>query len=297
MAYLLSHWRGKFSLNVSLWINFIGLLVVISLLELYTLSKIANPAHLVKFSIGTLLLTRLIIYPWQLVGLFRATEFDFIEHRQPLKTRSIQLLILLSIAFTLIYSLQVIQGALAYRQQLHTKLQTNSDIGYSLNLSDDQQRLLISGVLDNGITKASRQLLEAQPQINAVQLNSRGGQIYQGRGLAKLFMKFKLDTYVEQECSSACVTAYIGGQQRFLAENGKLGFHQYKVVSKTIQPFISFYQIDAEQKRDRIYFKSRGIRQSFLDKMFEQPASNIWFPDLTVLLDSQVVHSVFPSRE
>jgi hypothetical protein len=297
MHYLRSHWRGKLPLGITLWVNTVGLIIVISYTELFVLSKLtADPDRLIKLTLVSLFITRLIIFPWQLIGLFRAIEHDFIEYGHYLKTRVLQALGLFAVLFTFVYALEVVQGAIFYKSQLEFYSQLDAQPDYQIEMNRDQQ-LSIRGGLDFGITKAARSILLANPQINAVVLQSRGGQIYEGRGLAKLFTEFGLDTYVYEECSSACATAFIGGKRRYLGTEARLGFHQYSLEKTEHSKILPFYDLGAEQQRDLALFKSHGVDQAFLDRMFDQPSNQIWFPDPTTLYEAQIVHYVIPSQD
>ncbi len=295
MSFLKSHWLGKLPLGITLWINLVALLIVISYAELFLLSKLAaDPTQLINLTLGSLFFTRLIIFPWQLIGLLRAVEFDYLEHRNILKTRALQGFALLTVLFTLVYCLEVIQGTLYYIDQVESYSRPGDKVAYELKVSEDQQHLIIRGDLDIGITTAVRSTIQAHPQIRSVVLQSRGGQIYEGRGLAKLFTEHGIDTYVYEECSSACTTAFIGGKQRYIGTQGKLGFHQYRVETTEASQFVQFYNIRAEQQRDLALFESRGVAPAFLNRVFDQPASRIWFPDHSTLRDAQIVHNVIP---
>ena len=297
MYYLRSHWRGKLPLGITLWVNTVGLTIVISYTELFVLSKLtADPDRLITLTLVSLFITRLIIFPWQLIGLFRAIEHDFIEYGHYLKTRVLQALGLFAVLFTFVYALEVVQGAIFYKSQLEFYSQLDAQPDYQIEMNRDQQ-LSIRGGLDFGITKAARSILLANPQINAVVLQSRGGQIYEGRGLAKLFTEFGLDTYVYEECSSACATAFIGGKRRYLGTQARLGFHQYSLEKTEHSKILPFYDLGAEQQRDLALFKSHGVNQAFLDRMFDQPSNQIWFPDPTTLHEAQIVHFVIPSQD
>ena len=297
MHYLRSHWRGKLPLGITLWVNTVGLIIVISYTELFVLSKLtADPDRLITLTLASLFITRLIIFPWQLIGLFRAIEHDFIEYGHYLKTRVLQALGLFAVLFTFVYVLEVVQGAIFYKSQLEFYSQLDAQPDYQIEMNRDQQ-LSIRGGLDFGITKAARSILLANPQINAVLLQSRGGQIYEGRGLAKLFTEFGLDTYVYEECSSACATAFIGGKRRYLGTEARLGFHQYSLEKTEHSKILPFYDLAAEQQRDLALFKSHGVDQAFLDRMFDQPSNQIWFPDPTTLYEAQIVHYVIPSQD
>ncbi len=295
MPYVLAHWRGKLPLSQALWVNMVGLLIVISYAELFILSEfVPDSSRLVSVTLASLFVTRAIIFPWQLVGLFRAIESDYMEHKNILKTRALQAFAILSVLFTLVYSLEVIQATVHYKQQLEYRARPKPQAAYKLEVNIDansgQPQLHISGDLEIGISNAVRAIIATQPNIKSVVLQSHGGQIYEGRGLARIFTEFGLDTYVYEECSSACATAYIGGRERYLGENGKLGFHQYKLDTSAYTRFIPFYDLRVEQERDLALFKSRGIDHSFLGKMFDQPASRIWFPDSITLRNAGVVN-------
>jgi len=296
MSYLLAHWHGKLSLSISICVNLVGLLIVISYSELLFLSVFAvTSTHLLTLTFVSLFFTRAIVFPWQLIGLLRAIEQDYLDKKIFMKTRALQALALLTVLFTLIYSLEVIQGTLFYLKQVEIYSRPGDKVSYQLNLIEDQQ-LSIRGDLGIGITTAVRSMLAEHKQIKSVVLESRGGQIYEGRGLSKLFTESELDTYVYGECSSACTTAFIGGKRRYVGSQGKLGFHQYWVKTTEYSKFVPFYDIHAEQERDLALFKTRGIDQNFLEKMFHQPANKIWFPDHLTLDQARIIHDVIISQ-
>lgn len=291
MSYFILHWHGKLSLSISFWINFIGLTIFISYAELYILSKLAyDTSNLLFFTLISLFVTRIIFFPWQLIGYFRAIEKDFITQKNLLKTWGLQGLAILMIVFTLAYSLQVIQNTSNYLNQIEIYNRPIDPVQYKLTLTNKNQ-LKISGHFEIGITNAVKEFLDENPSIESVILNSLGGQIYEGRGLSKVFTNLRLDTYVYDECSSACATAFIGGVKRNLGTSGKLGFHQYKVNTTEHSKFVPFYDLRIEQERDLELFKSRGVTNKFLNKMFDQPANKIWFPNQQTLLESNIIHT------
>lgn len=224
--------------------------------------------------------------------MLRATEQDFRDNGRILKTRSLQAFSILMVLFTLVYSLEVIQAAVYSKKQFEFYSEPPTQVDYTLKVSEDQRQLHIMGALDIGITSATRSMLVAYPGISSVILQSPGGHIYEGRGLARLFMEYQLDTFVARECSSACVTAFIGGQRRYLGPAAKLGFHQYKLEKTHYLELLPVFDIPAEQLHDLALYKSRGVKPAFLDKIYVQPANMIWFPEHEELLEVQLVHAV-----
>ena len=234
----------------------------------------------------TLLVSRLLIFCWQLTGLLRAIEQDFLSNRNILKTRALQGVSLIIVLFTLVYSLELIQSTVHFKQALKIHAQPGTSRAYQLTL--DNKQLIIRGDLEIGITQTARTLIKGRQEISSVVLESQGGHIYEGRGLARLFIENQLDTYVYQQCSSACTTAFIGGRNRLLGAGGKLGFHQYKLDRSQYRPgLLPFYDLGAEQQRDQALFLTRGVDPGFVKKMFEQAPNKIWFPPTDVAVISE----------
>jgi len=290
MRYFIAHWRGELSLSLSLWVNFLALILLINVAELWLLARFAqSTSSLMAMTLGSLFVTRLLIFPWQVIGLFRCVEMDFVTQGNLLKLRAVQMLGLVSILFTLGYSLELIQGAAYTKQQLAWYSSAVAPPEYTLEVDEEQHQLKISGGLDYGITAAVAALLQTYPELSSVMLNSPGGQIYEGRGLAKIFIENQLDTYVYSECSSACATAFVGGAVRYLGPKGKLGFHQYRMDRRDYKKAVLFFDPTEEQQRDLSLFKARGISAVFLNKMFQKSADSIWFPKPAELLQAGVV--------
>ena len=276
-----------------MWLVFLGLLLLLSFIEPFILTKfVSNPEHRIIAAIISLLITRFIIFPWQLVGLFRATENDYIKHGNTLKTRSIQALMLSSVLFTLVYTLESMQVVIFNQQKMLFLTGENDQPGYTLKIEDEGQQLRIDGIFDYGITDSVRKLIKDNPELTSVVLESNGGQVYEGRGISILITENELDTYSYKECSSACATAFIGGKRRYLGNIGKIGFHRYKLETASLWNFHPYLDINEEQNKDLALFKSQGVQQTFLDKIFDHTPNKIWFPPQQELIESGVIHEL-----
>lgn len=78
-----------------------------------------------------------------------------------------------------------------------------------------------------------------------------------------------------------------------MSDNAKIGFHQYR--------FDANYSIIAadpekEQAKDLAFFRSRGVSDAFLEKVFEQPSNAMWFPEPFELLQAGVVQEILSSQ-
>ena len=117
-------------------------------------------------------------------------------------------------------------------------------------------------------------------------MSSEGGNIYEARGLARLFRDGNLSTKVLDECSSACTTAFVGGVERRLKTGARLGFHQYRIEAD--------YDVlgadpRGEEAKDKTLFLAAGIKQSFVSRMHSAAAGSMWYPDAKELLDAGVI--------
>lgn len=256
-----------------------------------------EPQTLIIATIVSLIITKLIIFPWQLIGLLRASEYDFLKEGKTSRTRLIQLIMVLAIGFNLSTSVDAIQAATFNKQQIedaeeYQVYKTQQIKNYQLTLRNNRTQLVIAGEFDIGITKAVSDILRTNPQISSIALNSIGGHIYEGRGLSKLFTRQSLDTYVYKECSSACTTAFSGGVKRYLGSKAKLGFHQYKQDLTVHKKSVGFHDATAEQERDLELFKSRNIDSDFLEKIYNTSSDSMWFPTQEELISANVVNLI-----
>lgn len=289
MNYIRTHWRGNFSLGVSFWINFLLLGVVLNYMERFTLPPFIRGEYAVTVTATAYFVAvRLLVYLWQVVGLLRACDQRISRLGDRLWARAAQAVVVLSLAATLIAVFGTYQTVLAYRQSLHPIVGLEKQ--YSLRLIQDDSLIHIKGPLDIGVTRDVSELLKKYPTVAGVVLDSDGGRVYEGRGLARLFQTNALSTYSLEYCMSACTTAFIGGTTRTLGASAKLGFHQYKTHS--VYPVID---VDTEQAKDIALFRNQGIDPKFLNKIFSTSHDEMWYPEIDELLSAGVVHQVgFP---
>jgi len=108
--------------------------------------------------------------------------------------------------------------------------------------------------------------------LQAIQLNSNGGNNSAAIEIGKIIRERKLNTYVGEDsrCESACVFVLIGGVQRYAF--GKIGVHR-TTYSRDI-PDDSVVQNDINESNQMIanYIKSMGV-SSLLDDAIKNTES------------------------
>ena len=286
LDYIRRHWRGECSLAWSFWVNFVMLFGVLNALERFTLPPYLRGEWTVTAAvIGFFFIVYMVVYPWQVVGVIRACERHIKNRANRSWAVAAQGVVVLSLAATLVAAFSSYQSLLGYR---HSLLPADLPVivrAYQLDLIDGNTLIHLRGPFEVGITSEVSRLLAAHPRVSGIILDSGGGQIYEGRGLARLIRENELATHSLEQCVSSCTTAFVAGTRRTLGDNARLGFHQYKTYAA-----LPVIDIDAEQAKDQALFAAQGIPTAFLRKMFEQPPDKMWWPEINELLDAGVVH-------
>ena len=290
--YIRNHWSGSQPLFWSFWINLILLRFAILYLERFTRPPfIVEPPVAIAATFGFFVACQLIFFAWQIVGVLRSCDRHLAALKSIVWIWATQFGIAASIILTLIIVYSGFQSLFLYRQGMLDAAAPGRvpAAGYSLTLTDDGHLLHLKGDFEFGITGKVEALLRRHPGVEGIVLSSDGGQVYEGRGVARLIVGYGLDTYVFETCKSACATAFIGGAIRTLGADGKLGFHQYRLDAGFVNPLVD---AGAEQEKDRGFYADRDIDPGFLRRIFDRPYDEIWFPDRDELLAAGVVHRI-----
>src|SRR5262245_20200430 len=141
----------------------------------------------------------------------------------------------------------------------------------------------IVGGLKYGLTDDFLKILGASPRVKVVHLNSIGGRLGEGEKLFEVIRGRGLTTYVSSKCMSACTLAFAGGRERYLRQGAVLGFH------KGAFPGTDDDSFDDNQ---RAIFARAGFEPQFISKALSTPNSDMYKPELSVLMAAHVITDV-----
>ncbi len=271
-SYIARHWRGELRLSVSWWINCVAL----TLLLLPLVPWIAHTAGLASSDsasgytaiLGLVLMQTAVIPLWQMVGLWQASDRVLRTTDRAFTARLTQVA---AVLFTLMIATR---GLVAGSEQI-LAARVAYAIGpyqYEVVLLPGAREIEVSGGLGFGVTAAVAELLAGNPDIRRIRLNSGGGALSEGVRLRELIIAHGLDTYSSRECSSACISAFIGGRFRYLHRGARMGFH----LPRNWEP-LSTSPVSGLYAAELSYFQQRGVPNWFLDNWIRS-GQKFWFP-------------------
>jgi len=297
MNFIRDHWEGKLSLFWSFWINLVLIRVIIFFLDQFTHPPFTSQTTSAVILTATFFIVfHLIVYGWQARGVIKTCDRLMAERSPYITVLMVQLGLAVSLFITLFVALGAFQALFEDPSALQkNKLKQQAPLlkEYTLTVTPNDNWIEMKGDFRIGVTKKMAVLLQQNPQIEGIVLNSNGGRVTESRGVARLIQKNNLNTYVFEICKSACTTAFIAGSTRTLGADAKLGFHQFSMKSRLKTPYIDPV---AEQKIDLAFYEGQNIDESFLKKIFQVSHANIWFPSGEELLDAGVIHKIVPNR-
>ncbi len=292
-GYLSAHWRGQQSLAWSFWVNLVLLRVLILLLDRFTRPPfLEDPVVVAAVTVAFFLVFHVLVFAWQIVGVVRACD----AYQSNFGASGLTLITYVGIAGAGAMTLTSAVGAfLLLFQEPEGEpeyLAWERDRAARYHLAPDPADptlLRFTGTFELGVTKKLTALLQAQPDFRGIVLDSPGGHVYEGRGVAKLILRYGLNTFVYRQCSSACTTAFIAGKQRVLGPEGRLGFHQHWMDAD-----YPVYLVDekAEMQKDLAFYEAQGISADFREQVFMTPHDGLWFPSVEKMLAAGVVHRI-----
>lgn len=279
------HWRGELSLPVSYWV--IGVLLSVPFFVVMTASGSVigemdlSPGFSATWFLSFIALL-VVLTVWQTIGIWRSAGSYIRTRPRPVWAYAARVAIVLGVLQAIMHF-----GTLSPLLQRSVELVLGHDNipSYHVRLLRNGTEVELSGGMSTGTAIALQSIIDAAPAIQVVHLNSTGGFLGEGFRINKLLSERKLATYTSAECVSACTIAFLGGSERFIAPQGKLGFHSAHFgVDGKVLPELNDEMVAT--------LRSYGAPQWFIKKAFSTPSTSMWYPTHDELLQAHIVHQV-----
>lgn len=290
--YARKHWRGQLSLELSFWGNLFAPHVFLWLLAEWWLRDWDGEsiALALRPDIAALLFSVLVgavisVLIWQVVGVIRSAQC----HKQrtgrkgaALASQGVAILVLALflpvfwvIPYRYLFGMAMVAIGMAPHQ--FERAQVSVCPAYAA--------IKVEGDFALGLTREVRRLLDRNPGIETIVLDSRGGHAYEASALHRIILEQALNTISLETCSSACAIAFTAGAHRSIGENARLAFHAIGPVAWDS----SGLDLDLQQGIVNRLLLSRGISEAFVEKASAVPPESIWAPSHDILLEAGVI--------
>lgn len=274
------HWRGE----TPFWLSLLGFTVALAI-SVYVISTL----WLTQWSLQDTPVSRMMqgvlvsaliagVAIWQLVGTWRASA----KTKAPQRWWITRWMARGVAAIVCIGGLLILSGIPKGMSSLYLQATDQDWIGqngYSVTVEDEN--LVVSGYLAWGMLDAVSRELSANPGIQMFILNSPGGHVGVGTRLYDMIKSRGLDTYTTEQCASACLIPFLGGNNRYLQKGAKLGFHSVGGEAEN--------SISAGTAKVLAVYRNANVPEDFIERMLATPFESAWYPSPKELTEANVV--------
>lgn len=282
-AFFKRHFNGDYSLGRSYWINTFLISMIAPLLGILMLPWLGENFPARYSSAGVLLVTALgiVAWTWAISGTWASANKHVARGGKQGWATAAKVMIVLG-AFRMVGEIGTMTGPLGEHWKVALGWQIGPDVSFQVRA--DGKSLLVKGGINDGTAEALSKALDIAPSVTTVVLYSTGGWVRQGNMIAKVISDRRLNTYVEQECTSACTIAFLAGKERSAEPNARIGFHSFKSIGasdKLGEP--------SDIETARITYRQAGLSPSFIDKVVGTSNEKVWYPSHDEMLAEGVL--------
>ena len=273
--YILQHWRGETALPVALWLNGIALTVVgvmIAPISLFGAWQVELPNRAAFFAIASASVPLLIVIPtWQIVGLWRGADRRLEDFQTFTIANAARFL-------TTVLMIVFIVRVVGFVGETSRLIQPAFGIGkfrVDITVLASGREVELRGAYATDVAARLQEILDANPDIRRIRLNSPGGRIDEARRLGAVILARQLNTYTTEFCGGTCILPFVAGQHRSIHRTARLVFTNDFGLPKT----------------DIAYLRRRGLNTEFLQR-WRRIGNQHWQPTFRELRYAGVINTV-----
>jgi hypothetical protein len=271
--FIISHWRGDLDLGIAYWVNAFLLTGIIGISLPFLSEWIATSVSSIRLSAAVGIIAigfGLSVSIWASVGVWRSARRHESRGGNPTWAALAQMAVLIGF----IGIVAQLSSTSATVRELANIATGNDPIGEpaTVAVSGDGLEIILTGPLSEGAAAEFERVADLAPDARVVILSSEGGREFEARRISEFVAERGLDTFVEDDCLSACTMIFLAGVYRELAPGARLGFHQADFSGTTVQ------DRESMTASMRQFFRERGVRSPFIERAFDTPAEDMWFP-------------------
>lgn len=280
--YFVRHWHGEFSLSIAYWANGV-LAMIVSRVPDAIVAQMTGNYSLRAISFASLggMLFSVMAWFWLVVGIWRSADRPAAIGWASVWANTAKCMVVVSF---IVMGVKLPTNILPQAQEFALIASGNDSIGeIVIKVSENGQSVIVIGTLREGSAAEIQKILDAVPGATSLILQSNGGRLLEAQQLARAVRNRNLDTYVENQCLSACTFVFLAGKDRVATLNARIGFHQPSFVGLDVdtQRLITRYMMDI--------YSAAGLPESFVQRISETSPEDMWYPTREELITNHVI--------
>ena len=156
--------------------------------------------------------------------------------------------------------------------------------GFTVTMRDEGRVVAFAGGINEGAAAAIDKAIGEAPRVGTLLIHSPGGWLREGKRMADVVGRYRLNTRVEGECFSACTLVLLAGANRSAGERARIGFHRGRSIGESADE----RSRPAEREETELY-RSAGLKPEFIKRIVATPNDDIWIPSRQELLREDVL--------
>ena len=164
MNYIRRHWQGELPLAVSFWVNVLLVNFVVVLVQTALFSNLIDvyPPIVARLFFGFTVVVTALVYPWQIIGLWRSCSRHIYETKKSAWARAAQVLVVLGLLATVA---NVNRDWPIYKDFYRAGFQKDPLGDYALKVEGNDRFVHLTGWLTFGVSDDLADLLRENPGV------------------------------------------------------------------------------------------------------------------------------------
>lgn len=277
------HLVGEYSLGRSYWLHTVLLAWGLAAVGAWVLRELGDRSSMRAVSIAVLCVEPLVVavWLWSMFGTIMSALRRFLGGGVIVWS----LLALVSLGVATVATVRELGKMAPFLKEHWAVAQGKQPTeGFEVTLRDEGRVVAFSGGINDGAAAAIDKAIGDGPRVGMLLLHSPGGWLREGRRMAEVVRRYRINTRVEGECFSACTLVLLAGASRSAGEQARIGFHRGRSIGESSEDRAA----PAEREESDLY-ASAGLKPEFVKRIVGTPNDSIWIPSRNELLREDVL--------
>jgi len=282
-GFLWRHLVGEYSLGRSFWLHTVLLGWGLAACGAWMFRELGDRSSMRAVSIAVLCVEPLVVavWLWSMFGTAMSALRRFFDGSSIVWS----LLALLALGLATAATVRELGRMVPYLGEHWAVAQGRQPTeGFSVTTRDDGRVVAFAGGINEGAAAAIDKAIAEAPRVGTLLIHSPGGWLREGKRMADVVRRYRLNTRVEGECFSACTLVLLAGANRSAGERARIGFHRGRSIGESSDDRAG----PAEREEAELY-RSAGLKAEFVKRIVATPNDDIWIPSRQELLREDVL--------